>query len=245
MPVSPSVGECGIAYLAGHRPDRHPWLEINNTLNRDTRSLLNERRIARRIEDALRLHTDDQRLLWLTLARIAEVAIVQAGVYADGCEFQAAGDLLVNPRRIDVYLKGRLRPIVKRRHTRLSDQFEAEIGQESPVCWLTREATPRLTTDAILPWLSRMLALSGAMARDYMHSLNRRMAQVADTMAFLIAWRVDDAGEFHQRIRSMDLRGQAFIESNLCRFDYGRFVAMYTDIQDILYTDRCSTRFLA
>jgi hypothetical protein len=71
------------------------------------------------------------------------------------------------------------------------------------------------------------------------------MAQVADTMAFLIAWRVDDADEYHQRIRSMDLRSRIFIESNLCRFDYGRFVAMYTDIQDILYTGRCSTRFLA
>jgi hypothetical protein len=214
-------------------------------LNRDIRSLLNERSIARRIEDALRLHADDQRLLWLTLARIAELAIVLAGVYADGCEFQAAGDLLVNPRRIDVHLKGRLRPIVKRRHTRLSNQFEADIGQESPVCWLAREAMPRLTTDAILPWLSRMLAMSGAIARDYMRSLNRRMAQVADTMAFLIAWRVDDADEYHQRIRSMDLRSRIFIESNLCRFDYGRFVAMYTDIQDILYTGRCSTRFLA
>lgn len=71
------------------------------------------------------------------------------------------------------------------------------------------------------------------------------MGQVADTMAFLIAWRVEDAVEFHRRMVSMDPHDRAFIESNLCRFDTERFMAMYTDIQAILYANRCPTRFLA
>lgn len=126
----------------------------------------------------------------------------------------------------------------------MSDQFKADIGRESPVCWLAREATPRLTSDAILPWLRRTLASSGAMTSDYIKSLDRQIGQVADTLAFLIAWRIEDSVALHQRIGSMDLPDRAFIESNLCRFNTERFVAMYKDMQDLLYADKCSTRFL-
>ncbi|MGD9188432.1 MAG: hypothetical protein PVI89_09485 [Desulfobacteraceae bacterium] len=234
--------------IPGHAPvDCNPseMLAFNQMLNRDARSLLNETIIENRIHQAFQLQIHSQRIFWLTLARITELAIYQAGVYADACEFTAAGDLLVNPRRIDVHLKGRKRSVVKHRHSRLSGQFAADIGRESPVCWLAREATPRLTSDAILPWLRRTLASSGAMAGSYIKSLDRRMGQVADTLAFLIAWRIEDAVEFHQRTGSMDLHERAFIESNLCRFDTGHFDAMYADTEAILYAGRCPTRFLA
>jgi hypothetical protein len=220
-------------------------LAFNQRLNKDLRSLLNETVIARRIDQAFGLRTRDQRLFWLTLARIAELAVFQAGVYADGCEFTAAGDLLVNPRRIEVHIKGHRRPIVKQRHTRLSDQLKADIGRESPVCWLAWEATPRLTCDAILPWLRRTLASSGKMASRYIESLDRRMGRVADTLAFLVAWRIDDAVAFHRRMGAMDLQEKAFIESNLCRFDHERFMAMYADIREIVYANGHPTRFLA
>jgi hypothetical protein len=218
---------------------------FNQMLNRDARSLLNETIIENRIHQAFRLKIDNQRIFWLTLARITELAIYQAGVYADACEYSAAGDLLVNPRRIDVQLKGRRHPIVKHRHTRMSDQFAADIGRESPLCWLAREATPRLTSDAILPWLRRTLASSGAMTGHYINSLDRRMSQIADTLAFLITWRIGDAVAFHRRMESMAPHDRAFVESNLCSFDTKRFFAMYRDILEILYANRCPTRFLA
>lgn len=225
--------------------DRSEMVVFNHILNRDARSLLNETIIENRIHQAFQLKMHSQRIFWLTLARITELAIYQAGVYADACEFAAAGDLLVNPRRIDMQLKGRRRPIVKHRHARLSDQFAADIGRESPVDWLAREATPRLTSDAALPWLRRTLASSGAMTGSYIRSLDRRMCRVADTLAFLIAWRIEDAVEFHRRMASLDLQERAFIEANLCRFDTGRFFAMYADIQEILNANRYPTRFLA
>ncbi|MGD9214318.1 MAG: hypothetical protein PVJ84_05875 [Desulfobacteraceae bacterium] len=220
-------------------------LAFNHMLNGDTRSLLNETIIENRIHQAFQLKIHSQRIFWLTLARVTELAIYQAGVYADACEFTAAGDLLINPRRIEVQLMGRRRPVAKHRHTRLSDQFAVDIGRESPVCWLAREATPRLTSDAILPWLRRTLVSSGAMAGSYIKSLDRRMCQVADTLAFLIAWRIENAVEFHQRMGAMDLHERAFIESNLCRFGTEHFFEMYTDIQKILYANRRPTRFLA
>lgn len=225
--------------------DPSEMVAFNHILNRDARSLLNETIIENRIHQAFQLKIHSQRIFWLTLARITELAIYQAGIYADACEFAAAGDLLVNPLRIDMQLKGRRRPIVKHRHARLSDQFAADIGRESPVGWLAREATPRLTSDAILPWLRRTLASSGAMAGAYIRSLDRRMCRVADTLAFLIAWRIEDAVEFHRRMTSLDLQERAFIEANLCRFDTGRFFAMYADIKEILNANRYPTRFLA
>lgn len=41
---------------------------------------------------------------WLVAARIFEMAILCAGHYVDSCEFEAAGDLLFNPRKILIYL---------------------------------------------------------------------------------------------------------------------------------------------
>ncbi len=231
-------------HAAGER-DLSEMIAFNHRLDQDARSLLNETIIENRIHQAFQLKIHSQRIFWLTLARITELAIYQAGVYADACEFTAAGDLLVNPRCIIMHLKGRRHPVVKHRHTRLSDQFETDFGRESPVCWLAREATPHQASDAILPWLRRTLASSGVMAGSYIKSLERRMCQVADTLAFLISWRIRDAAELHQRVRSVDLHEKAFIQSNLCRFDTRRFATMYTDIQEILYINRCSSRFLA
>jgi hypothetical protein len=241
---TPACKERIPGHMAG-ASDPSEMLAFNHVLNGDARSLLNETLIENRIHQAFQLKIHSQRIFWLTLARITELAIYQAGAYADACEYTAAGDLLVNPRRILVQLKGRPRPIVKHRHTRLSDQFAADIGRESPVCWLAREATLRLTCDALLPWLRRTLASCGAMAGSYIKSLDRRMNRVADTLAFLMAWRIEDAAEFHRRIGSMARHDRMFIESNLCRFGTDRFTAMYADIEEIFYANRYPTRFLA
>jgi len=236
--------ENGVQHAPLLSSSRSAWLQFNQNLNRDACSLVDERVIEKRIEEVFQLDRDDRRLFWLTLARIAEMAVVQAGAYADACEFQAAGDLLVNPRRIDVHLRGEWHPVVKIRHSRLSSQFKADIGLESPACWLAREATPCITTDAILPWIHRTLAQSGVMAMDYLESINRRMCQVANTISFLMSWQVRDNLELHRRIAARGRKDESFIESNLCGFDIDRFIAMHTEIHNIISRNRCSTRFL-
>jgi hypothetical protein len=98
---------------------------------------------------------------WLTLARLTEATLLCAGHNADNCEFQVAGDLLANPRRIRIFIKGRAGSMIKNRHGRLSDQLSADAGftgQEAPPA---RSDVLCLTeTPALLPFLQDRLAQS-------------------------------------------------------------------------------------
>jgi hypothetical protein len=60
---------------------------------------------------------------WLLMDRLAELALLCAGYYAGCGEVTAAGDLLFNPLRIYVHVRGRHQPIVKDRHRPLSEQL--------------------------------------------------------------------------------------------------------------------------
>jgi hypothetical protein len=214
-------------------------------LTRDAIQFLpNERSIEKRLEALLEMEIGDVRIFWLTLSRIAELALKQAGDYADNCEFQAAGDLLVNPRRIEIYRRGFTKPVIKDRHRCLSDQFAAAIGNENPATWLSRETLPHIREQALLPHMKQLLSDSGFMAPDYMVDLGRRMCRVGDTVAFLMSWRVEDSAELYRRLQEAGPDGRAFILSNLCRFDGRRFGAMGADIEEMVLKGKCLTRFL-
>lgn len=49
---------------------------------------------------------------WLLLVRLNELALLCAGNYADNCEFSAAGDLLVNPKKKFVHFKNARKPLL-------------------------------------------------------------------------------------------------------------------------------------
>ena len=109
--------------------DHQCWINFNRKLDDDAGSLPNEASIEKRLDELMKMRIIDLRLFWLTIARIAELALKQAGDYADNCEFQAAGDVLVNPRRIDIYLNGWAEPIVKHRHGALNaSSFAASMA---------------------------------------------------------------------------------------------------------------------
>lgn len=208
-------------------------MEFNRNLNRDAACFPNEVSIEKRLGEYMEMEVGDALVSQFTLARIAEMALKQAGDYADNCEFQAAGDLLVNPRRIDVYRRGWKTPVVKDRHRGLSDQFAAAIGSENPVAWLGRETCPHVRTEALLPCLRKMLASSGFMAPAYLEGLDRRMCRVADTIAFLMSWQVADSADLYRRMEKGP-EEKAFVLSHLCRFDRSRFNAMGEDIRKIV-----------
>jgi hypothetical protein len=110
------------------------------------------------------------------------------------------GDLLVNPRRIDVYRRGRATPVGKDRHRGLSQQFAAASGSGNPVAWLSREIIPHIREDALLPYLREMLASCGYISPEYRADLDRRMSRVADTIAFLMSWAVTDSVQLYRRM---------------------------------------------
>jgi len=222
--------EVSWGYSSGDLRQQSSWIEFNDRLNEDARSLLNESVIMRRLHAFGELESEDPRICWLTLARINELAIMLAGAYADGCEFQAAGDLLVNPRRIDVYRRGCDRPVPKDRHRALSDQFAGAIGDKNPVEWLRRETFTHIHEAALLPQLRQLLSAAGVMSGDYLERVDRRMRQVADTIAFLRAWQVQDGLDLSRRLAAAARGDLEILEAHLCRFDRQLFDALGTDI---------------
>ena len=74
----------------------------------------------------------DGPIYWLLWIRLMEAALLCAGNYVDNCEFSAAGDLLVNPRSIRIYIDGVREPVNKKRHLALTDQFNAVAKTPTP-----------------------------------------------------------------------------------------------------------------
>ena len=211
------------------------WLHFNRKLTHEVESLLNEASIENLLATLQGIDIENPCVYWLTLTRLAEMALLQAGEYADSFEFQAAGDLLVNPRRIDIQLRGRSKNVVKDRHRCLSDQFAVLMGDEVPAVWLSRNIHPQIREEALLPHLKRMLESSGRIHVDYIADFIQRMGKVAHTIGFLYSWQIIDCADLYRRIRAASPEEEAFILSNLCRFDKKRFIDMGRAVERILF----------
>jgi hypothetical protein len=122
---------------------------------------------------------------WLLMARLAELALLCAGYYADCGAVTAAGDLLFNPRRIDVYVRGRHQPIAKDRHRPLSEQLN-DGGRPYPdfINWFHHNAITRVMAPALIPDFLTRLTHSGWISEAFLDAYQARMAQVADAMRF-------------------------------------------------------------
>lgn len=220
------------------------WSDFNRRLTENAQRPANEALCVQWLEELMGMTDADPRLFCLTLARLAELALKQAGDYADTCEFQAAGDLLANPRRIEIFVQGRTDPVVKDRHCGLCKQFASAIGRENPVAWLSRKTIPHVCEKALIPYMKERLASSGWMCSDYLSMLDRRMRRVAGTIAFLTAWQIIDYGDLSRRMACAAPEDSAMIEANLCRFDLDCFDEMGNDVERIICNAESSSRYL-
>jgi hypothetical protein len=220
------------------------WLRFNRSLYRDTVGLPNEALLIRRLDVLLDFEVRESPLFWLSLARLTELALKLAGDYADSCDFQAAGDLLVNPRQIDVFVKGHADPIRKQRHAGLSEQFADVIADADPAVWLRQHTVLHLRTSALLPQLFQMLAESGVMASDYVASIEKRMCRIADAITFLNAWGISNYTAMRHRWTVADAGDRELIMGHLCRFTLHRFAEMGDDIERWPRYGKRRSRFL-
>jgi hypothetical protein len=227
-PPAPNTEGIGGHVHALDRPDVGPnrLLRFNERMERTAASPLNETDLERLLAGLPPISAEHPRRYWLTAARIMELALICARDYTDGCEFEAAGDLLVNPRAIDIQVRDIAAPIRKDRHARLSDQLSGWIGDADPVRWLAENARPRILRRPLLPELRDWLETSGIFAPAYLHGIDDRMRRIADAIAFLSAGSIGDASDLFHRTRPMGPEAASLLESHLCRFDRAAFVAM-------------------
>lgn len=192
---------------------------------------LNEARLVE-MTDAIRsTNRQAEAVYWLTMARVTEAALLCAGQYADSCESKAAGDLLLNPRKIQVRLKGSDKVFVKERHARLSDQLTKFFPPHQGTSVDRRDAVCDIVQPALVPCLYGKLTASGYFSRDYLQRLRWRMTAVTETIRFLAAWQVDTAQMLQERLSDGDVAQSRFIREHLCNFDDTWFQVLGRRIQ--------------
>ena len=123
---------------------------------------------------------------WLTMARINELVLLCAGNYANNGEFSLMSDLLLNPRLTLIHIRGQNRPVVKKRHTLLTDQFRHMAESKTDIIqWLKEETIVEIKVKALLPHLLQGLEHSGVIQKEYLESVKTRTKQIADWVEFL------------------------------------------------------------
>jgi len=189
--------------------------------------------------------TSGQSYYWLLMARIFELALFCAGHYADSCEFSAAGDLLVNPRKVLIYRKGHPHALVKQRHARISDQLKkGGMCRKQALLLLKHEVAVEVVTPAILPYLFEQLQLSRKIAAWYLTDAQERMKKVADTIGFLAAWPVSSFEDFYRRMQMASPKTTRFVSGHLCRFDTRYFERLGPEIQRLIENSNDTCEFL-
>jgi hypothetical protein len=171
---------------------------------------------------------------WLLTARLAELAVFMAGYYADSCRFSAAGDLLVNPRKILVQLDGHNVPVVKSRHDNLSSQFNHENRSKTVFMqWFRKNASLNVVEKPLLPYLYDQLDDSGKIAGNYLRKLRQRMNKISDTIGFMAAWGCTTPEDLFQRLLHGSPKTREFVAANQCNFSTALFRHLGMVIQKI------------
>lgn len=189
---------------------------------------------------------EDSPLYWLMICRLNEAALVSAGYYADCGEFSAAGDLLVNPRKIVVHIAGEPAAKKKKRHGRISDQFR-HPRQSAAVFrqWFNRNAVIEQRQPPLLPFLYAALQASGRISESYLKTVDTRMKKIADTIVFLSTWGIRDFKGVVERQIQCNEADRLLLENNLCRFDTDLFNHIEMEIQQIQNSPHFSSSILS
>jgi hypothetical protein len=185
---------------------------------------INERSIERLLKILEDSGAFDRSFYWLVMARIFELALFCAGNYADNCEFSAAGDLLVNPRKILIYIKGHGKPLRKKRHGRLSELLApANQSMATFIGWFKKNAILEVGHKALLDDLFNKLETSGRINSAYLADMKKRMNKIADTVGFLASGQITCAEQLIERMRQASPETKKFFKAGLCHFDKGMF----------------------
>jgi hypothetical protein len=207
---------------------------------------VNESAIRLILADADRFQEQGSPVYWLTVARVAELALIMAGEYADGCEFRAAGDMLVNPGKIFIHFKGGREPITKNRHQKLSEQLNNLAPPEGGFMdWFRKNVSLEMAEKALVPELCDRMENSPMISAVFANRLRRRAEKVADAIGFLSAWQIEDAGQLYAKLRKESARTREWVGANLCGFDQGLFYRIGRDIRKLAKGFGCQRDILS
>jgi hypothetical protein len=228
-------------------PERNPILILNEALDHlNVPYDVNEQTIENFLQNLKGFDTTPQPAYWLMMARLLELSVILVGHYADNCEFSAAGDLLVNPRKVLVHRKGYPYPLIKPRHGRLTEQLnKKETCRKIVLFQAKHDVTVEVAQPAILPYLFGLMESSCQIASWYLHEAQERMKKIADTIGFLSAWSLSKFEVLHHRLQKMSAKTRRFVADHQCNFDTRYFARIGLEIQKLIENPKEHSEFLS
>lgn len=171
---------------------------------------------------------------WLMVARLAETTLLCAGYYADTCEFRGAGDLLVNPYKILIHIRGQKFPMQKNRHGKLSEQLNPQNEtMDKFIGWFKKNVLLQVCQKSLLEDLYGRMETSEKLKTGYLKDIQSRMNRVADTIGFLNSWQIQSSQNLRERLKKASPETRKFVKENLCNFDRKIFNRIGEDIRRI------------
>lgn len=212
-------------------------MDFNSQLNAiASLARLNEDQLVQQLAylDEISFYKD--RIYWLSLARINELALICAANYAENCEFDLVGDLLINPRLVLVHVRGRSEPIRKERHTPLTEQFKQMAGTRKGVIqWLKTRACVENRIQALLPDLLQRLKDSGMFRKSYISFIEIREQKVADLSAYLACQGFESRRDLDRWILKSSPADRNLMTSKLCGFDFRAFEELGQEVENLAH----------
>lgn len=230
-----------------HRGNFPDLADLNIRLDQDASPLyLTECLLERRLRDLGTLRFDPSPAYWLTWARLTELALYCGGNYADAGEFSAAGDLLINPRLVRVYLRGREKAVTKARHLALTEQFrEVADTSQGVIQWLKHNTVVKVAKEPLLCFLYESLQKSGQYRQTYLDSVDSRMKQIADTIAFLAGGKDHPGRGPCLKGGPASLSEKVFFKSKLCCFGLDHFLQLGHECRRTLKGETLVSQYLS
>jgi hypothetical protein len=177
---------------------------------------------------------------WLTLAQINELTILCTENYAHNGELTLVGDLLLNPRLILVHIRKENRPMVKKRHTLLTEQFRfAAETVPGVIEWLKTKPCLEIKKEALLPHHHQRLEKSGYFRKEYFESLTHRKIKVPELTGFLSGIGSIETFDFHQWLQEASPSERELIKSKFCPCDRNLYFELGTKIYSYDTIEEC------
>lgn len=233
----------GKHYLQFGAPGAERLHLINREMQRQASSGWTDEERLTRLRHQLHEHAGPKgRAFWLTLARLSELALWWAGCLADAGEFQAVGDLLLNPPRKTLYVQGRPLPLHLNRHQALTEQVRplAPAGANL-VEWLKSQTMLVIEVDPLLPLLLDDLSQWPHRPPRTCQSFQLRLDRVVGALCHITSLNLPQGASVAQYMAMARPEEAWIIEEHLCRFDLGRFNALGHALRELLPPSAPST----
>jgi hypothetical protein len=200
-------------------------LEFNSDLERNAHlSRLNEKFLEQKMGEIDGHNPMCGALYECTRVRLHELLLLCAANYANNCEYAAMGDLMFNPRLILVHVRGCHQPVVKERHTPLTEQFQDVAGTASEMrIWLRDETTLEIKRKPLIPHSYELLYNASFIPQSYIDSARDRAVQIADLSAFLCSMEFNERMNLEAWLRRASQSDRDMVESRLLRLDWKKF----------------------